>query len=857
MRTLQIIIWVLFVVTVLGWLGCNVWLSTFTNKFDAKKKRAEDTYKIVGQLRLSSDYMTRFVRQYTVTNNVSYKTYFEQAIRMQEGTAPYPREPWRNYWDLYLADGRVPFEMQTEGLQTLVERLKATGAPQRQIDLFEKSKANSDALVDLETVAMHAMEGKYRPPNPNGDLNESEAKAFSVTGVPNQTLAMELVHSTDYNKWKADIMRPLDEFATDAAKAMFVAAHRVERQKHLLFATFGTIFLMMAVIAILILIDEYREAKKAARTRQLAVDVTNDLAYYDVDSVRERLAQYMKTTNPDTSMVSSFTQLANNLEAYKPHLPEWVLPARSVSSLDIDLCNDDASSIAETQEGSGAIQTPTRTQSPDLLIDFEQINPSGDGVYARASLSSLTDVGISGSNTICSLRSDIPSFKNSIKNVSASSALNERADSNHSIASGNSSRRSPVMLLTASGRKSHLGRSPHHLRAGSSGRYLQALKAVKAMGQRSAITLAHITFVFFAASDEALTQFVDSVFGLARETRGTVHHFIGNTVLVSWGVASPSTQTALESMRFLARLRDMCRDRLPAVVTGACCTGPAMCRLGGTKQQQLVVEMGWGGVLDSMAKYAARHGTIVADEASARPLAQITSRAVGAVPFSESNIVGKSTAKHQMTSVRDHKNNPVVIISEILQERQMQDDEWMYQLKSMEKLDEAVDPVEMAIQACIKGDYGEAVRLLGDATASVVEMYPSATDSHTHREFSAISRPCDDVTFRNDNIDTNHCSRAQDGEGHTRSTACAKTTVGLRQIAEFLFEYQDKLVGSAHNHDRAGVEEHSDNRKTRQKNYSLPQVDQPQSNRQMSPAVPRVDVTLASLCAIPELMSVL
>ena len=95
----------------------------------------------------------------------------------------------------------------------------------------------------------------------------------------------------------------------------------------------------------------------------------------------------------------------------------------------------------------------------------------------------------------------------------------------------------------------------------------------------------------------------------------------------------------------------------------------------------------------------------------------------------------------------------------------MQDDEWMYQLEGMEKLDEAVDPAEMAIQACIKGDYGEAVRLLGDATASVVEMYPSTTDSHTHREFSAINRPCDDVTFRNDNIDTNHCSRAQDGEG--------------------------------------------------------------------------------------------
>ena len=67
-----------------------------------------------------------------------------------------------------------------------------------------------------QDIAYNAMNGRFRPSNTTR-LSKAEAHAFSVAGPPNQQLAMQLVHSTEYHAWKCKIMRPIDEFAAQAS----------------------------------------------------------------------------------------------------------------------------------------------------------------------------------------------------------------------------------------------------------------------------------------------------------------------------------------------------------------------------------------------------------------------------------------------------------------------------------------------------------------------------------------------------------------------------------------------------------------------------------------------------------------
>ena len=72
------------------------------------------------------------------------------------------------------------------------------------------------------------MNGRFRPSNTTG-LPKAEAHAFSVAGPPNQQLAMQLVHSTEYHLWKGKIMRPIDEFAAHASTRLINKVHALSK----------------------------------------------------------------------------------------------------------------------------------------------------------------------------------------------------------------------------------------------------------------------------------------------------------------------------------------------------------------------------------------------------------------------------------------------------------------------------------------------------------------------------------------------------------------------------------------------------------------------------------------------------
>ena len=158
-------------------------------------------YLLATQLRRSSDELTRLVRTYAATGNPMFEKQFWEVLAIRNGKSPLPVRYDRVYWDfLAVENGKPPFTLgEPVSLNSLMKR---AGFTEVEFSLLEKSQKNSDDLVNLEKIAMNAMKGKYL--DDNGE--------FSVSGTPDQRMAIDTLHGNKYHNAKVTIMDPINQF---------------------------------------------------------------------------------------------------------------------------------------------------------------------------------------------------------------------------------------------------------------------------------------------------------------------------------------------------------------------------------------------------------------------------------------------------------------------------------------------------------------------------------------------------------------------------------------------------------------------------------------------------------------------
>lgn len=260
------IVVLLSLVIVLGLLYFNV------SEANQAQQSAATTRELAQELRQSSDDLTRFVRTFTVTGNASYWDYFLEVLDIRDGagakngkTNTLPEQPWRNWWDLKIATGHEP---RLRGRpHAIADRFREAGFTETELALLDKAKRESDALVDLEDVASHAMAGKYRPDEGTpgfGAMTAAERKAFSVSKAPNQTLAMQLVHSLAYHADKGKIMRPLDLFAAASSKRVDEQLEDITRLNIVLLSLLSLSIVVMLINTILYIVKLRSDAETRA-----------------------------------------------------------------------------------------------------------------------------------------------------------------------------------------------------------------------------------------------------------------------------------------------------------------------------------------------------------------------------------------------------------------------------------------------------------------------------------------------------------------------------------------------------------------------------------------------------------------
>ena len=159
-----------------------------------------DSYNVALELKQSSDDLTRFARTYSVTGDPLYEKYFRTILDIRDGKHPHPADFTQAYWD-HVTAGIEDINKEGE-LYSIDQKIEELGFSEQEKAKILKAKKASDALVELETIAMNAVVGKFQDTD----------GAFSINGTPDLEMARALLHGREYHEAKSRIMKPIDDF---------------------------------------------------------------------------------------------------------------------------------------------------------------------------------------------------------------------------------------------------------------------------------------------------------------------------------------------------------------------------------------------------------------------------------------------------------------------------------------------------------------------------------------------------------------------------------------------------------------------------------------------------------------------
>lgn len=194
------------------------------------------SYMLADELRQSSDDLTRLARTYVLTGNEQYEKMYWDILAIRNGEKPRPQHAERIYWDLVLEYGQKPRE---DGETIALEELmKQAGFTEEEFEFLHQAQANSDGLVQTETIAMNAMKGLF----------QDESGNFTLRKEPNPQMAQRIMHDLQYHREKAKIMQPIDQFF---GKFNERTAESV-KNKHETLVLFKTSFLLLFIVLLLL-----------------------------------------------------------------------------------------------------------------------------------------------------------------------------------------------------------------------------------------------------------------------------------------------------------------------------------------------------------------------------------------------------------------------------------------------------------------------------------------------------------------------------------------------------------------------------------------------------------------------------
>jgi class 3 adenylate cyclase/CHASE3 domain sensor protein len=201
-----------------------------SNSFISRKKANElaeaqlqkyHSYQLADELRQSSDDLTRMARTYAVTGNEKYQKFFNRILTIRNGETPRPQDYNDIYWDLVTSDVEQDSADAGEKI-SLESRMLSAGFTVQEFALLKDSQSQSDSLVKLENIAMHALKGEF----------DDGTGSFQIKKTADQPLAIQILHSQQYHEAKAKIMKPLRDFTQMVNQRTSILVGGLQKEVH-------------------------------------------------------------------------------------------------------------------------------------------------------------------------------------------------------------------------------------------------------------------------------------------------------------------------------------------------------------------------------------------------------------------------------------------------------------------------------------------------------------------------------------------------------------------------------------------------------------------------------------------------
>ncbi|MBV1877408.1 MAG: SpoIIE family protein phosphatase [Pseudomonadales bacterium] len=155
---------------------------------------------LAGELRQSSDDLTKMARLFAATGEPRYRQYFEEILAIRNGQAPRPERYDLVYWDLVGTDGVRPRPFESK--VAMSDRMANEGFTIAEFSSLQYAQDLSDSLTRLEVIAMNAVEGRF----------DNGTGRFLKQGPPDLEMARGLLFGAEYMSHKKLIMTPISEF---------------------------------------------------------------------------------------------------------------------------------------------------------------------------------------------------------------------------------------------------------------------------------------------------------------------------------------------------------------------------------------------------------------------------------------------------------------------------------------------------------------------------------------------------------------------------------------------------------------------------------------------------------------------
>ncbi|MGM9514374.1 methyl-accepting chemotaxis protein [Roseateles sp. DB2] len=194
-----------------------------------------DSYLLADELRQSSDDLTRLARTYVISTDPKWEKQYFEVLDVRNGRLARPANYQGIYWDFRAAD-----ETPSKGSGSpvpLQDLMKTAGFTEAEFAKLREAQQNSNDLVRTETIAMNLVKGLY----------DDGKGGFTKQGEPDLERARAMMHDLDYHRFKAKIMRPVDEFLQLLDQRTALAVAQASKQR----STWANVSVLLAVLLVL------------------------------------------------------------------------------------------------------------------------------------------------------------------------------------------------------------------------------------------------------------------------------------------------------------------------------------------------------------------------------------------------------------------------------------------------------------------------------------------------------------------------------------------------------------------------------------------------------------------------------